>query len=71
LNNHYPVSQKKERLEDAKYRLRRDSDEWTYLPPQMMEDMAYNQVVQEVECEVELLTFDQFSQQRQLQLGLI
>jgi len=70
FKNHYAADQQKERLDDAKYRLRRDSDEWAYLPPQLIDDMAYNQVVQEIESEADLLTFDQFCQHRQLQLGL-
>jgi hypothetical protein len=66
----YTAEQQRERLAETKYRLRKDSDEWTYLPANLMENMIYDHVIREVESEVELLTFDQFCQDRQLRLTL-
>lgn len=70
FKDQYTTEQQRDRLEEMKYRLRKDSDEWAYLPPNVLETMVYHHTIQEVESEVELLTYDQFCQNNQLRLAL-
>lgn len=68
---HYTTEQQQERLDHVRFRLRKDSDEWTYLPANVMETMSYGHAIREIESEVELLTFDQFCQNNQLRLDFV
>ena len=70
FKTHYTPEEQKERLDDVKFRLRKESDEWAYLPSNVLEVMIYDQALREIEPEVDLLTFDQFCQNKQLRLAL-
>jgi hypothetical protein len=71
FKTHFTPDQQKQRLEDVKFRLRKESDEWAYMPANLLEYMIYDQVLREIEPEVDLLTYDQFCQNNQLHLALV
>jgi Replication initiator protein A len=70
FKSQFTSEQRQERLDEAKFRLRQGGDEWSYLPAPTIDAMVYNDAIQQVESEVELLSFEQFSRLEQSQLSL-
>jgi hypothetical protein len=70
FKTHFTPDQQKQKLDDVKFRLRKESDDWSYMPTNLLDCMIYNQALREIEPEVDLLTYDQFCQNNQLRLTL-
>lgn len=66
----YSLEEQRDQLAEAKFRFKRESDDCSYLSEEVLDTLIYHRVIQAVESEIELLSFDQYCQHNQLTLHL-
>jgi hypothetical protein len=83
LENHFTPQQIQERIEEQKYRIARESEDLNYLLSQSLEEqvrdqktyeclsyVAEDRMLQDVALEIDLPTFEQFAQNKQIALEI-
>jgi hypothetical protein len=70
FETYYTPEQQEELITTARIRVRKEAAPWLDLPEKCVRDLLLDQVLRDIEPEVELMSFDQFSQNKQLDLDL-